>query len=345
MPRLPKPRLRSLRSCCARSPSSRRPAREHARAIRISGRTEADKRVTLRHPCHGRHREPAGEAGRARQSRRLWCMRLGRRRTRRRRSAWPKAWSVRPGRGRRRREAGEGRKRARSCRRTRRAPHLPRPSRNCEGAKAELAQYEIYAPFNGLIDRVPVQRGSTILAGAEVATLINLDPLLAIGEVSERDLQYLKLGDEADIQLGRRRKASRARCAISAVTLRPRRAPSVSRWRSPTRTRQLPAGMTAEITLARTADGRGPAAALGGDAERRRRHRHPRGRQGRQGRVLPDRHRRRHPDGPGAWRHPRRCARHRRRAGSRRRRRSREGRAGRRGNAQEAGRAKPPASN
>ena len=70
-----------------------------------------------------------------------------------------------------------------------------------EGAKAELAQYEIYAPFNGLIDRVPVERGSSIMAGAEVATLINLDPLLAIGEVSERDLRYLKLGDEADIKL------------------------------------------------------------------------------------------------------------------------------------------------
>src|SRR5690606_15910127 len=70
-----------------------------------------------------------------------------------------------------------------------------------EAAKAELAQYSIYAPYNGVIDRLPVQRGSAILAGAEVATLINLDPLLAIGEVSERDVQYLKLGGPADIRL------------------------------------------------------------------------------------------------------------------------------------------------
>ena len=39
------------------------------------------------------------------------------------------------------------------------------------------------------------------MAGGEVATLINLDPLLAIGEVSERDLHYLKLGTEADVRL------------------------------------------------------------------------------------------------------------------------------------------------
>ena len=46
----------------------------------------------------------------------------------------------------------------------------------------------------------------------------------------------------------------------------------------------MPAGMTAEITLARRADRRGDAAALGGDAERRWRSRHPRRRQGQQGR-------------------------------------------------------------
>ncbi len=117
-----------------------------------------------------------------------------------------------------------------------------------EGAKAELAQYSIYAPFNGLIDRVPVQRGSAILAGAEVATLINLDPLLAIGEASERDLQYLKIGNSADIKLvdgnsvkGTLRYISRD--ATSATrTFRIEVA-------IPNEDKALPAGMTAEITL------------------------------------------------------------------------------------------------
>jgi multidrug efflux system membrane fusion protein len=117
-----------------------------------------------------------------------------------------------------------------------------------ESAKAELAQYEIYAPYNGLIDRVPVQRGSTILAGAEVATLINLDPLLALGEVSERDLRYLKLGDTADIRLvdgkvvkGTLRYISRD---ASSATRTFRIEVAI-----PNENKELPAGMTAEITL------------------------------------------------------------------------------------------------
>ena len=48
----------------------------------------------------------------------------------------------------------------------------------------------------------------------------------------------------------------------------------------------VPAGMTAEITLQRRADRRGHAAALGGDAERQWRSRHPCRRQGQQGGVL-----------------------------------------------------------
>ncbi|MEP9387343.1 efflux RND transporter periplasmic adaptor subunit [Mesorhizobium sp. KR9-304] len=117
-----------------------------------------------------------------------------------------------------------------------------------ENAKAELAQYEIYAPYNGLIDRVPVQRGSTILAGAEVATLINLDPLLALGEVSERDLRYLELGDTADIRLvdgkvvrGTLRYISRD---ASSATRTFRIEVAI-----PNENKELPAGMTAEITL------------------------------------------------------------------------------------------------
>ncbi len=117
-----------------------------------------------------------------------------------------------------------------------------------ESAKAELARNEIYAPFNGLIDRVPVERGSTIMAGGEVATLINLDPLLAIGEVSERDLNYLQLGSEADIRLvdGTRVKGSLRYISrdASANTRTFRVEVAI-----PNEDKTLPAGMTAEITL------------------------------------------------------------------------------------------------
>ena len=115
-------------------------------------------------------------------------------------------------------------------------------------AQSELARNEIYAPFNGVIDRVPVERGSTIMAGGEVATLINLDPVLAIGEVSERDLRYLKLGTESDVRLidgttvkGTLRYISRD-AIVATRTFRIEVA-------IPNEDKKLPAGMTAEITL------------------------------------------------------------------------------------------------
>nr|MBA3449255.1 efflux RND transporter periplasmic adaptor subunit [Pseudaminobacter sp.] len=70
-----------------------------------------------------------------------------------------------------------------------------------ETAQAELDRTEVRAPFDGIIDRVPVELGSAIMQGAEVATILNLDPIVARGEVSERDLRYLKIGDDADVRL------------------------------------------------------------------------------------------------------------------------------------------------
>ncbi|MCB1466973.1 MAG: efflux RND transporter periplasmic adaptor subunit [Rhizobiaceae bacterium] len=117
-----------------------------------------------------------------------------------------------------------------------------------ESAKTEFARSQIFAPFNGLIDRVHVERGSGILAGTEVATLINLDPLLAIGEVSERDLQFLKLGSEADIELVDGTKVKGTLRYIS------RDATSATRTfrievAIPNEDKKLPSGMTAEITV------------------------------------------------------------------------------------------------
>ncbi|MBN9067610.1 MAG: efflux RND transporter periplasmic adaptor subunit, partial [Rhizobiales bacterium] len=70
-----------------------------------------------------------------------------------------------------------------------------------EAARAEENKTEVHAPFDGLIDRVPVEKGSSVQVGAEVATILALDPVIAAGEVSERDLDHVRLGDEADIRL------------------------------------------------------------------------------------------------------------------------------------------------
>jgi len=218
----------------------------HARAIRISGHTEAEKRVTLATRVMGVIESLPVKQGQ-RVERGDMVMRL---------DAKDKEAAVRMSESvvtQRQAEAdaaerlvGGGNAPKLQADQARAA--LSTAQSMLEGAKAELAQYEIYAPFNGLIDRVPVQRGSAILAGAEVATLINLDPLLAVGEVSERDLKFLKIGNEADIRLvdgtvvkGTLRYISRD---ASPATRTFRIEVSI-----PNENKSLPAGMTAEMTL------------------------------------------------------------------------------------------------
>lgn len=218
----------------------------HARAIRISGHTEAEKRVTLATRVMGVIESLPVKQGQ-RVERGDLVMRL---------DAEDKEAAIRMAESvvtQRQAEADAAERlvaggNAPKLQADQARAALATARSQLESAKAELAQYEIYAPYNGLIDRVPVQRGSTILAGAEVATLINLDPLLAIGEVSERDLRYLKLGDTADIRLvdGKTVKGTLryiSRDASSATrTFRIEVA-------IPNENKELPAGMTAEITL------------------------------------------------------------------------------------------------
>jgi multidrug efflux system membrane fusion protein len=117
-----------------------------------------------------------------------------------------------------------------------------------DAAEAELARNEVKAPFNGVIDRVAVELGSAIMQGGEVATILSLDPIVARGEISERDLGYLKIGDTAKVRLvsgdvveGTVRYISRD--ASSATrTFRVEIA-------IPNANGAIPAGMTAEITL------------------------------------------------------------------------------------------------
>src|SRR5690606_38440672 len=70
-----------------------------------------------------------------------------------------------------------------------------------EAALADLERNTVKAPFDGVIDKVDVELGSSAQAGAPVATLLNLDPILARGEISERELGYVKAGDPASVRL------------------------------------------------------------------------------------------------------------------------------------------------
>ncbi len=115
-------------------------------------------------------------------------------------------------------------------------------------AEAELDRNEVKAPFDGVVDRIPVELGSAIMQGGEVATVLALDPVIARGEISERDLRFVKVGDAADVRLvngdtvtGRLRYISRD---ASAATRTFRVEVAIANPDG-----AIPAGMTAEITL------------------------------------------------------------------------------------------------
>jgi multidrug efflux system membrane fusion protein len=74
-------------------------------------------------------------------------------------------------------------------------------------AIAERDRGLILAPWSGIVNSVPAELGQSMAGavpanqGAEIAQLLSLDPIIAIVEVSERKLSGLKVGTPAQIRL------------------------------------------------------------------------------------------------------------------------------------------------
>ncbi|CAI2932621.1 efflux RND transporter periplasmic adaptor subunit [Aminobacter niigataensis] len=117
-----------------------------------------------------------------------------------------------------------------------------------QAAESELSRNQVKAPFDGVVDRVAVELGSSVIQGGEVATILNLDPILGKGEISERDLRYVKIGDEAEVKL------VNGEVVTGKVRYISRDATSQTRTfpveiAIPNGDGAIPAGMTAEITV------------------------------------------------------------------------------------------------
>lgn len=70
-------------------------------------------------------------------------------------------------------------------------------------ARTERDRGVVRAPWAGVITDVPAQVGGAAfsMAGKEIATLVALDPMLAVVEVSERRLSGVKVGKTAEVRL------------------------------------------------------------------------------------------------------------------------------------------------
>jgi membrane fusion protein, multidrug efflux system len=70
-------------------------------------------------------------------------------------------------------------------------------------AEAELERGFVRAPFSGIVHDITVEVGGSSLPmmGREIGTIVALDPMLAVVEVSERRLAGLRQGDPAEVKL------------------------------------------------------------------------------------------------------------------------------------------------
>jgi multidrug efflux system membrane fusion protein len=67
-------------------------------------------------------------------------------------------------------------------------------------AQAELEKNTIKAPIDGIVDLVPVQVGQAVQVGAEIAEVIDPDPMLAVGAVSEFKRASIRIGQDATVR-------------------------------------------------------------------------------------------------------------------------------------------------
>jgi membrane fusion protein, multidrug efflux system len=70
-------------------------------------------------------------------------------------------------------------------------------------AEAELDRGVVRAPWDGVVSDLTVEVGKAAFsfAGADLCTIVALDPMLAVVEVSERRLAGLKVGEPAEVRL------------------------------------------------------------------------------------------------------------------------------------------------
>jgi membrane fusion protein, multidrug efflux system len=117
-------------------------------------------------------------------------------------------------------------------------------------AEAERDRGVVQAPWSGVVHDVAVEVGQAIfsMAGREIASLVALDPMLAVVEVAERKLAGIKVGDTADVRLVTGESA-RGKIRFVAKTASPTTRTYRVEIELPNADYQIPDGITAEVSV------------------------------------------------------------------------------------------------
>ncbi|MFN6951181.1 MAG: efflux RND transporter periplasmic adaptor subunit [Albidovulum sp.] len=115
-------------------------------------------------------------------------------------------------------------------------------------AVAAEDRLNLRAPFAGLVNDVTVETGEWVQIGTPIATLLALDPIVVRAEVSELDVGFVATGDRAEVRLvNGRTMAGTIRHVARSASPGTRTFPIEVALPNPDHA--LPAGMTAEVSL------------------------------------------------------------------------------------------------
>jgi multidrug efflux system membrane fusion protein len=70
-----------------------------------------------------------------------------------------------------------------------------------ERIRVDMAHTKVRAPFDGVIEALPIEVGDYVAVGAEVATVVDLTPIVVVAEIAERDIDRLEVGSQARLRL------------------------------------------------------------------------------------------------------------------------------------------------
>lgn len=68
--------------------------------------------------------------------------------------------------------------------------------------EVEIAQTTITAPFEGILENRPIELGTYVKAGDAIGTIVDLDPLRAVGYVIEHNVRRIRKGMPGEIAVG-----------------------------------------------------------------------------------------------------------------------------------------------
>lgn len=115
-------------------------------------------------------------------------------------------------------------------------------------AQAAADRLNLRAPFAGIVDQVEVELGEWVQTGTPIATVLSLDPIVVRAEVSEVDIGFVSVDDRASIRLVTGEQLDgRVRHVAREASPQTRTYPVEVELPNPDGT--VPAGMTAEVSL------------------------------------------------------------------------------------------------